>query len=82
MGLYQTNNPHPLYPNGGTLALAEGMLDLISDNHTQYVGCINFLDVQRLAKLQMNLRAGGEFVASNQFDFSLTNHANMGLIVV
>ncbi len=30
MGLYQTKNPHPFYSGGGTLALAEGMLDVIS----------------------------------------------------
>ncbi len=80
MGLYQIENPRPFYPGGGTSALAEGMLDVISDDHARYVGCVKFLDVRRLAKLQMKLRAGGEFVATNQFDFSLTNRANMGLI--
>ncbi len=64
------------------MALAEGMLNMISEDHTRYVGCINFLSVQRLAKLQMKLRAGREFVATNQFYFSLMNHANMGLIAV
>jgi hypothetical protein len=59
MGLYQTKNPRPFYPGSKMLALAEGMLDMISNNHTGYVGCVNFLDVQRLAKLQMKLRAGG-----------------------
>jgi hypothetical protein len=82
MGLHQTENPCPFYPGSRTSALAAGMLNVISDDHTRYVGCVNFLDVRRLAKLQMKLRAGGEFVATNEFDFSLTNHANMGLIAV
>ena len=80
MGLYQIENPRPFYPGGGTSALADGMLDVISDDHARYVGCVNFLDVRKLAKLQKRLRAGGEFVATNRFDFSLTNRANAGLI--
>ncbi len=59
MGLYQTKIPCPFYPGGRTLALTEDMLDVISNNHTQYIGCVNFLDMQRLAKLQMKLRVGG-----------------------
>lgn len=80
MGLYQIENPRPFYPGGGTSALADGMLDVISDDHARYVGCVNFLDVRKLARLQKRLRAGGEFVATNRFDFSLTNRANAGLI--
>ncbi len=80
LGLYQIENPRPFYPGGGSSALAEGMLDVISDDHARYVGCVNFLDVRKLAKLQMKLKAGGEFVATNRFDFSLTNRANLGLI--
>jgi aryl-alcohol dehydrogenase-like predicted oxidoreductase len=79
--LYQVENPRPFYPGGGTSALAEGMLDVVSDDHARYVGCANFFDVRKLAKLHKRLRAGGEFVSTNRFDFSLTNRANADLIV-
>ena len=79
--LYQVENPRPFYPGGGTSALAEGMLDVVSDDHARYIGCANFFDVRKLAKLHKRLRAGGEFVSTNRFDFSLTNRANADLIV-
>jgi len=77
MGLYQIENPW--YYVGGTSALAEGALDVICDDHSRYVGCVN-MGLTRLAKLQRKMRAQGEFVASNQFEFSLTNRKNAGMI--
>lgn len=77
MALYMVQNPW--YYIGGSTALAEGMLDVISDDHSRYVGCVN-VPVSKLAKLQRKLRAQGEFVATNQFEFSLTNRSNMKLI--
>mmetsp|Transcript_12029 Transcript_12029/g.18462 ORF Transcript_12029/g.18462 Transcript_12029/m.18462 type:complete len:516 (+) Transcript_12029:73-1620(+) len=77
MSLYQVKNPY--FYIGGTSALAEGMLDVISDDHSRYVGCIN-ISTSKLAKLQRQLRAQGEFVATNQFDFSLTNRKSMAMI--
>ncbi|KAL9186780.1 hypothetical protein ACHAXT_010500 [Thalassiosira profunda] len=77
MALYQVNNPW--YYLGGSNALAEGLLDVISDDHARYVGCVDW-SASRLAKLQRKLRAQGEFVATAQFDFSLTNRKNAGMI--
>lgn len=77
MSLYQVKNPY--FYIGGTSALAEGMLDVISDDHSRYVGCIN-MSTSKLAKLQRQLRAQGEFVATNQFDFSLTNRKSLAMI--
>ena len=77
MTLYQVQNPW--YYIGGSTAMAEGMLDVISDDHARYVGCIN-MSVSKLAKLQRKLRAQGEFVATNQFEFSLTNRKSMAMI--
>eukprot|EP00984_Skeletonema_dohrnii_P002686 scaffold930_cov126-Skeletonema_dohrnii-CCMP3373.AAC.2 len=70
---------NPYFYIGGTSALAEGMLDVISDDHSRYVGCIN-MSTSKLAKLQRQLRAQGEFVATNQFDFSLTNRKSLAMI--
>ena len=77
VGLYQVENPW-YYP-GGSTALAEGMLDVISDDHSRYVGCVNF-GLGRLARVHKKLRAQGEFVATNRFDFSLTDRGNLGMI--
>jgi aryl-alcohol dehydrogenase-like predicted oxidoreductase len=77
MRLYQVQNPW--YYVGGSSALADGMLDVISDDHSRYVGCID-MSLSKLAKLQKKLRAQGEFVASNQFEFSLTNRKSLGMI--
>eukprot|EP00581_Thalassiosira_minuscula_P010364 CAMPEP_0183707742 /NCGR_PEP_ID=MMETSP0737-20130205/4230_1 /TAXON_ID=385413 /ORGANISM="Thalassiosira miniscula, Strain CCMP1093" /LENGTH=586 /DNA_ID=CAMNT_0025935471 /DNA_START=117 /DNA_END=1874 /DNA_ORIENTATION=+ len=77
MALYQVQNPW--YYVGGSGAMAEGMLDVISDDHSRYVGCID-MSLSKLAKLQRKLRAQGEFVASNQFEFSLTNRKSMAVI--
>jgi len=77
MSLYQVQNPW--YYIGGSSALAEGMLDVISDDHSRYVGCVD-MSVSKLAKLQKKLCAEGEFVSTNQFEFSLTNRKNMELI--
>ena len=70
---------NPWYYVGGSSALADGMLDVISDDHSRYVGCID-MSLSKLAKLQKKLRAQGEFVASNQFEFSLTNRKSLGMI--
>jgi aryl-alcohol dehydrogenase-like predicted oxidoreductase len=77
MSLFQVQNPY--FYIGGSSALAEGMLDVISDDHSRYVGCIN-ISTSKLAKLQRKLRAQGEFIATNQFDFSLTNRKSMAMI--
>jgi len=77
MSLYQIQNPW--YYVGGTSALAEGALDVVCDDHSRYVGCID-VGLSKLAKLQRKMRAQGEFVASNQFDFSLTNRKNAAAI--
>lgn len=77
MTLYQVQNPW-LYL-GGTTALADGLLDVIGDDHARYVGCID-MGLTKLAKLQRKMRAQGEFVATNQFEFSLTNRKAMGTI--
>ena len=45
-----------------------GMLDIISDDHSRYTGCIN-MSLSELAKLQRKLMAQGEFLATNQFEF-------------
>ena len=77
MSLYQVQNPW--YYIGGTSAMAEGMLDVISDDHSRYVGCIN-MSPSKLARLQKKLMADGEFISTNQFEFSLTNRKNMDMI--
>lgn len=77
MSLFQVQNPY--FYIGGSSALAEGMLDVISDDHSRYVGCIN-MSTSKLMKLQGKLRAQGEFVATNQFDFSLTNRKSLAMI--
>ena len=77
MSLFQVQNPY--FYIGGSSALAEGMLDVISDDHSRYVGCIN-MSASKLMKLQRKLRAQGEFVATNQFDFSLTNRKSLAMI--
>jgi len=77
--LYQIENPW-LYLGGGTSALSEGLLDVISDDHARYVGCVNYKNLSKLAKLQRKMRGQGEFVATNQFEFSLTNRKNMYMI--
>jgi aryl-alcohol dehydrogenase-like predicted oxidoreductase len=62
--------------------LADGMLDVISDDHSRYVGCVNFHNVQQLVRLQKLLKLkGGEYISTNKFDFSLTNRKYMGLIM-
>lgn len=77
MSLFQVQNPY--FYIGGSSALAEGMLDVISDDHSRYVGCIN-MSTSKLVKLQRKLRAQGEFVSTNQFDFSLTNRKSLAMI--
>ena len=77
MELYQIANPW--YYIGGTSALADGMLDVIADDHSRYVGCIG-MSLGKLVKIQKKLDAQGEFVASNQFEFSLTNRQAMPMI--
>lgn len=77
MSLYQIQNPW--YYVGGTSAMAEGMLDVVSEDHARYVGCID-VGLSKLARLQRKLQAQGEFVSSNQFEFSLTNRKNVGMI--
>lgn len=77
MTLYQVQNPW--YYLGGTSALAQGMLEVIQDDHSRYVGCVD-MSVSKLFKLQKILKASDEFVATNQFEFSLTNRQNMGMI--
>ncbi|KAL7459757.1 hypothetical protein ACHAWC_011562 [Mediolabrus comicus] len=77
MSLFQVQNPY--FYIGGSSALAEGMLDVISDDHSRYVGCIN-MSASKLMKLQRKLRAQGEFIATNQFDFSLTNRKSLAMI--
>ncbi len=79
MRLYQIENPW-YYLGGGTSALSEGMLDVISDDHARYVGCVNYKSLSKLAKLQRKMRGQGEFVATNQFEFSLTDRKNMFMI--
>lgn len=77
MSLYQVQNPW--YYIGGSSALAEGMLDVIADDHSRYVGGVD-MSVSKLARLQKKMRADGEFVSTNQFEFSLTNRKNMDVI--
>eukprot|EP00956_Cyclotella_meneghiniana_P021183 scaffold38199_cov54-Cyclotella_meneghiniana.AAC.2 len=77
MTLYQVENPW--YYLGGTNALGAGMLEVIQEGHAQYVGCID-MSVSKLYKLQKYLRKEDEMVASNQFEFSLTNRKNEGMI--
>lgn len=77
MTLYQVQNPW--YYLGGTSALAQGMLEVIQDDHSRYVGCVD-MSVSKLFKLQKILKASDEFVATNQFEFSLTNRQNMEMI--
>lgn len=77
MSLYQVQNPW--YYVGGSTALAEGMLDVVADDHSRYAGCID-MSLTKLAKLQKKLRAQGEFVATNQFEFSLTNRKSLAMI--
>lgn len=77
MTLYQVQNPW--YYVGGTAALSEGLLDVISDDHSRYVGTIN-MGLSKVAKLNMALRAQGEFVATHKFEFSLTDRSSMDVI--
>ena len=77
MSLFQIKNPYVYI--GGTSSLGEGMLDVIVDDHSRYVGCIK-MSTSKMAKLQRQLRAQGEFVATNQFDFSLTNRKSLAMI--
>ena len=77
MALYQITNPW--YYIGGTKALAAGMLEIIQEDHAKYVGCVD-MSISRLVKIQKFLRSKEEFLASNQFEFSLTNRKNMGMI--
>jgi len=77
MSLYQVQNPG--YYIGGSTALAEGMLDVVADDHSRYAGCVN-MSLAKLAKLQKKLRAQGEFVATNQFEFSLTSRKSLAMI--
>mmetsp|Transcript_9422 Transcript_9422/g.21258 ORF Transcript_9422/g.21258 Transcript_9422/m.21258 type:complete len:547 (+) Transcript_9422:186-1826(+) len=77
MSLYQIQNPW--YYVGGSSALAEGMLDVVADDHSRYAGCVD-MSLTKLAKLQRKLRAQGEFVATNQFEFSLTNRKSLAMI--
>jgi len=79
MTLYQVQ--HLWYYIGGSTAMVVGMLDIISDDHSRYTGCIN-MSLSKLAKLQRKLMAQGEFLATNQFEFSLTNHKGLGMIQV
>ena len=79
LSLYQISNPRPFYSMN---TLADGMLDVISDDHSQYVGCVNFHNVPQLVKLQKLLKLkGGEYISTNKFDFSITNRKYMGLIM-
>ena len=79
LSLYQISNPRPFYSMN---TLADGMLDVISDDHSRYVGCVNFHNVQQLVKLQKLLKLkGGEYISTNKFDFSITNRKYMGLIM-
>ena len=77
MRLYQVQNPW--YYIGGTTGIADGLLDVISDDHARYVGCVDF-SLSKLARVHKKLRAQGEFVATNQFEFSLTNRNSLGMI--
>jgi len=77
MSLYQLQNPWK-YP-GGSEALSEGLLDVVSDDHSRYVGCVDF-SLSKLARLHKKLKVQGEFVATNQFEFSLTNRKSMAMI--
>ncbi len=79
MTLYQVQNPK-LYI-GGTKAIANGMLDIIGDDHSRYVGCKDW-SIEKLAKLVYLFKEidGGEFVATNQFEFSITNRKNLKMI--
>lgn len=75
--LYQVQNPW--YYIGGTSAVAQGLLEVIQEDHARYVGCVD-MSVSRLLKIQKFLRSKDEFLATNQFEFSLTNRQNMGMI--
>lgn len=59
--------------------MAEGLLNVVNDDHSRYVGCVDF-SLRKLARLQRRLQAQDEFVASNQFEFSLTNRKALGMI--
>lgn len=79
LDVYQVQNPG-LYI-GGMKAIANGLLDTIGDDHTRYIGCVNW-SVPKLQKLQYYLDEidGAEFIATNQFDFSITNRKNLKMI--
>ena len=77
MELYQVQNPW--FYVGGSSALANGLLDVISDDHSRYVGVCD-MSLSKLQKLQRKLRDQGEFVATHQFEFSLTNRKALGMI--
>ena len=75
--LFQVENPW--YYLGGTNALGTGMLEVIQEGHSMRVGCVD-MSTKKLYRLQQILTENDEFVATNQFEFSLTNRKNMGMI--
>lgn len=75
--LFQVENPW--YYIGGTKALGRGMLEVIQEGHSQFVGCID-MSPSKLKRLQQFLKGQDELVATNQFEFSLTNRGNLGMI--
>ena len=81
LSLYRIANPGPSFFYSMN-SLADGMLDVISDDHSRYVGCVNFHNVNRLVELQRLLKLkGGEYISTNEFDFSITDRKYMGLIM-
>lgn len=79
LALLQVENPW-YYP-GGTDAIARGMLETIQEGYAYSVGCVN-MSPSKLYKIQKFLQANDEMVATNQFEFSLTNRKNLNMITV
>lgn len=77
LALFQVENPW--YYIGGTKALARGMLEVIQEGHALNVGCID-MSISKMYKIQKFLQAEGEMLATNQFEFSLTNRKNGDMI--
>ena len=77
MTLFQVENPW--YYIGGTKAVGRSMMEVMQEGHAQNVGCVD-MSVKKLYKLQKFLTNEGEMLATNQFEFSLTNRQNIGMI--
>jgi aryl-alcohol dehydrogenase-like predicted oxidoreductase len=77
LSLFQVENPW--YYIGGTKALARGMLETLQEGHAQNVGCVD-MSITKLYKLQRLLAEDQESLATNQFEFSLTNRQNLDMI--